>query len=141
MCLIALSVRCVDCTNANCANYRPTNKENIRNCLEETKTSSINSSDAISDNHLTNLVVAEEKRAIASTFKRYMPYLIVPGLLMSGLLPWIMPAVKMMVMTVSMVNQMAFTSALMAIVRSYIFDTAKEEHVVYVNQGYKKQHY
>lgn len=69
-----------------------------------------------------------------------MKYLLVPALIMSGLVPYILPPIKMAVMFVSMMTNMAFTSALFTLVRSYIFDPRpEEENVVYYNYGYKKK--
>lgn len=81
------------------------------------------------------------ERKMKMSMKNILPYLIVPGLLMAGILPWILPGVKILVMFVSMINQMAFTSALFALIRGYIFDTEQEEHIVYINNGYKKKHH
>jgi hypothetical protein len=93
--------------------------------------------------HTKDVAVMQRKMQMMS-MKNIMPYMIIPGFLMAGLLPWIMPGIKMVVMTVSMVNQMVFNAALFGLIRSYVFDTEKEEHIVYINHGYKtkqKQHH
>lgn len=141
-----LFVKFADCLNLNCSNYQQTNKENIRNCLSDIGqmnnnvnyySSSANKS--VSETKVINLnTEIERKMKMGSILQKYFPYLIVPGLIMSGLLPWILPAIKLVVMAVTMVNQMAFTTALMAVIRSYIFDTTKNDHIIYINQGYKK---
>ncbi|KAJ8956782.1 hypothetical protein NQ314_006657 [Rhamnusium bicolor] len=88
----------------------------------------------------------EENRLLARKMKMPMnnllQYMIVPGFLMAGILPWVMPGLNMAVMALSMINNMAFTSGLFALVRSYVFDKEPDEHVVYINHGYKnKKHY
>lgn len=67
-----------------------------------------------------------------------IPFLIIPGFISAGILPWLIPGMKMAVMGVAMINQMAFTSSLFSLIRGYIFDTSQEEHIVYVNHGYQK---
>ncbi|RZC34915.1 hypothetical protein BDFB_013134 [Asbolus verrucosus] len=79
------------------------------------------------------------QRKMKMSMKNMMPYMIIPGFLMAGILPWVIPGLKMVVMAVSMVNQMAFTSALFGLIRSHIFDTEQEEHIVYINHGYRKK--
>ncbi|CAH0558580.1 unnamed protein product [Brassicogethes aeneus] len=73
--------------------------------------------------------------------KEYIPYLIVPGLIMSGVLPWVLPGINMVAMFLSMINQMAFTSSLFALVRGYIFNNERDEHIIYVNHGYKNNYH
>ncbi|KAJ3641783.1 hypothetical protein Zmor_028261 [Zophobas morio] len=79
----------------------------------------------------------EMERKMQMSMKNMMPYMIVPGLFMAGILPWVIPGLKMAVMAVSMMNQMAFNAAFFSLIRSYIFDTRNEEHVVYINHGYR----
>nr|XP_008201385.1 PREDICTED: uncharacterized protein LOC103315171 [Tribolium castaneum] len=81
----------------------------------------------------------EMQRKMKMSMNNMLPYMIIPGFLMAGLLPWILPGIKMVVMAVTMVNQMAFNMALFGLIRSYIFDTEKEEHIVYINHGYRKK--
>lgn len=81
----------------------------------------------------------EMQRKMKMSMNNMLPYMIIPGFLMAGILPWILPGIKMVVMAVTMVNQMAFNAALFGLIRSYIFDTEKEEHIVYINHGYRKK--
>ncbi|CAH1990712.1 unnamed protein product [Acanthoscelides obtectus] len=68
-----------------------------------------------------------------------MQYLLVPGFILSGLLPWVMPKLQMIAMALSMVNNMAFTSALFTLIRNFIFERESAQNVLYINNGYKKR--
>ncbi|KAK9884983.1 hypothetical protein WA026_009214 [Henosepilachna vigintioctopunctata] len=88
--------------------------------------------------HLTHSKSQVEGRKRKTNFQDVIPYLIIPGFIMAGVVPWLIPGIKLAVMAVGMVNQMAFTSSLFTLIRGYIFDTSQEEHLVYINNGYKK---
>lgn len=134
-------------SNRNCTDYQQLHKENIRNSLEATTEPRGTTLDTI--HPLKDLSKTDKlEESIADNFgvsrkvkmsMNMLQYLIVPGFLMAGILPWIMPGLQMVVMALSMINNMAFTSALVAIVRSYVFDKEPEEHVIYVNHGYKNK--
>lgn len=81
-------------------------------------------------------------RKMDSKTSNMMQYMIVPSFLMAGILPWVMPKLQMAVMMVSMLNNMIFSSALFSMVRSYVFEQEPDEHVIYINHGYrdKSQH-
>ncbi|XP_076253601.1 uncharacterized protein LOC143192028 [Rhynchophorus ferrugineus] len=66
------------------------------------------------------------------------PYIMMPALVISGILPWILPGLKMAAGFVQMINQIAFMAGLMSLVRGFVFDQNPSEHVVYVNNGYHK---
>ncbi|ERL95178.1 hypothetical protein D910_12447 [Dendroctonus ponderosae] len=63
-------------------------------------------------------------------------YVLTPALALAGLIPWVVPGISLAAGFVQLINQMAFTAGLSALVRSYIFDAKPDEHVVYVNSGY-----
>ncbi|XP_045460480.1 uncharacterized protein LOC123670929 [Harmonia axyridis] len=87
---------------------------------------------------ITNLSTSVEARKKRMKVMDIIPYLIIPGFISAGVLPWLIPGMKIAVMGVAMINQMAFTSSLFSLIRGYIFDTSQEDHIVYVNHGYNK---
>lgn len=147
--------------------YKPINKENIRNSFntvneysddvtsEEIQALVKNISETLlpnfikitlSDGYLQLSVnlpkenVESIGRKLSSKMDNMMQYMIAPGFLMAGILPWVMPKLQMAVMMVSMVNNMIFSSALFSLVRSYIFEQQPDEHIIYVNHGYRNNH-
>ncbi|KAF5301543.1 hypothetical protein FQR65_LT08848 [Abscondita terminalis] len=87
-------------------------------------------------------LIEDRKIKMGENGKKIIPFLLVPGLLLAGMLPWIVPQLKMMVMAVGFMNQIAFSTALFSFIRGYIFDRTEKEHVFYVNHGYKnKEHF
>ncbi|XP_044760963.1 uncharacterized protein LOC123318416 [Coccinella septempunctata] len=87
---------------------------------------------------ITKLSGSVEARKKKMSVMDVIPYLIIPGFISAGILPWLIPGMKIAVMGVAMINQMAFTSSLFSLIRGYIFDTSQEDHIVYVNHGYEK---
>lgn len=132
------------CTSSNnCIGYKQINKDNIRNCLEanqkplnvvpEKAVKDVDSEVVLYDLKTSEFSLARKMKMSMNTLQ----YLLVAGFLMAGILPWIMPGLQMAVSVLSMINNMAFTSALVALIRSYVFDKEPDEHVVYINHGYK----
>lgn len=72
----------------------------------------------------------------ASASSPMLSYVLTPALTLAGLIPWVVPGISLAAGFVQLINQMAFTAGLSALVRSYIFDAKPDEHVVYVNSGY-----
>ncbi|KAK4883046.1 hypothetical protein RN001_006365 [Aquatica leii] len=85
-------------------------------------------------------VTEDRKMKISKNAEKFIPFLLVPGLLLTGILPWIVPKLKMIVMAVGFINQIAFSTALFSFIRGYIFDRTEKEHVFYINHGYKHKH-
>lgn len=83
--------------------------------------------------------VEERKISRKTMMRRWIPLMLVPGLLLAGIMPWVMPQIKMIVMVVGFMNQMAFTTALFTLIRSYVFDNSPNENIFYVNHGYKNE--
>lgn len=87
---------------------------------------------------------SEEFRGIMEKTSQFLPsmnspmlsYMLMPALTLAGLVPWVLPGIRMAAGFVHMVNQMAFMAGLAALVRSYVFEARPDEHIVYVNQGY-----
>lgn len=77
------------------------------------------------------------ERGLSSKTQNIMQYMLIPSFLMAGILPWIMPKLQMMVMAVSMLNNMVFGNALFNLVRSFIFEKHPDEHIIYLNHGYR----
>ncbi|KAG5875363.1 hypothetical protein JTB14_020661 [Gonioctena quinquepunctata] len=105
-----------------------------------------NSSDVAMEIQLSNYsVVLSYKtdngvgKKMKTSMNNMLQYMLVPALLMSGIMPWVMPKLQMMVSMVAMMNNMIFGSALFSLVRSYVFDKEPAEHVIYVNHGYKNK--
>ncbi|VEN36852.1 unnamed protein product [Callosobruchus maculatus] len=86
-----------------------------------------------------DLTVSGRKIKMPRPNSQTMQYLLVPGFLMAGILPWVMPKLQMVAMMLSMVNNMAFTSALFTLIRNFIFERESAQHVLYINNGYKKK--
>ncbi|XP_025830436.1 uncharacterized protein LOC112904512 [Agrilus planipennis] len=68
-------------------------------------------------------------------------YLLIPALAMAGIMPWILPQIKMVAMVIMAMNQMAFSMGAVSLIRGLIFDVEPQEHIIYVNSGYKKEYY
>ncbi|CAG9785491.1 unnamed protein product [Diatraea saccharalis] len=82
-------------------------------------------------------------RGMKNTFYNIVPYLLLPGLLMSAVLPFVLPALKMMTIAVGMLNNMALSGAIFTLLRNNAFNDRYDKKVMYVNHGYKneKKHY
>lgn len=65
--------------------------------------------------------------------------LVTPGLIMAGIMPWVLPQIKTLVMIVGFMNQVAFSMSFFALLRRLIFEKNNEEHIFYVNQGYTNE--
>lgn len=72
-------------------------------------------------------------------FYQILPLLIVPGLIMSAILPFVLPALKMMTLLAGMINNMAFTGAVFTLLRNNAFNDKYEHKVIYVNEGYENE--
>lgn len=83
---------------------------------------------------------AVSERKMKMNTSNILAMLFAPAMFIAGIMPWILPGVKMAVMMVTMINNMAFSSALFALIRGYIFDTRPDDHIIYINQGYKNHH-
>ncbi|CAH0714302.1 unnamed protein product, partial [Brenthis ino] len=70
-------------------------------------------------------------------FYTLMPFIIMPGLIMSAILPFILPSLKMMTLASGMLNNMALTGAVFTLLRNNAFNDKYEKKVIYVNDGYK----
>lgn len=73
------------------------------------------------------------------TFYKVLPLLVLPGLIMSAILPFVLPALKLMVVGVGMLNNMALTGAVFTLLRNNAFNDKYEHKVIYVNEGYKNE--
>lgn len=78
------------------------------------------------------------KKKMKSIMK-YIPFLLLPFLILAGITPWILPVLKIAAFFAGMLNNFVFTQALFALVRNYVFNDKKEEHIVYLNHGYNKK--
>lgn len=84
-----------------------------------------------------NSEVSERKLKMKMSKTNVLALLFIPAMWIAGMMPWILPGIKMAAMMVAMMNNMAFSSALFSLIRGYLFDTQKEDHIVYLNYGYK----
>lgn len=87
-----------------------------------------------------NQTEVKERKMMKMNKSNILAMLFTPAMFIAGMMPWILPGIKMAVMMVTMMNNMAFSSALFALIRGYIFDTRPDDHIIYVNNGYKNQH-
>lgn len=76
-------------------------------------------------------------KKIMKKFYSILPLLVLPGLLMSAVLPFILPALKLMTVGVGMLNQMALTGAVFTLLRNNAFNDKYHKRIIYVNEGYK----
>lgn len=67
--------------------------------------------------------------------------MVVPGLIMSAIFPFILPGLKMMTLMVVMMNNMALSGAIFTLLRNNAFNDKYEHKVIYVNDGYKNEKY
>uniref|UniRef100_A0A2A4JEX8 Osiris 18 n=1 Tax=Heliothis virescens TaxID=7102 RepID=A0A2A4JEX8_HELVI len=72
---------------------------------------------------------------------RFAPLMLVPGLVMSAIFPFILPGLKMMTLMVGMMNNMALMGAVFTMLRNNAFNDKYEHKVVYVNSGYDNEKY
>lgn len=78
-------------------------------------------------------------KKLRKQFYRIAPLLLIPGLIMSAILPFVLPALKMSVVAVGMLNNMALSSAVFTLLRNNAFDDRYEKKVVYVNAGWRNK--
>ncbi|XP_021203265.1 uncharacterized protein LOC110385080 [Bombyx mori] len=78
-------------------------------------------------------------KKMQKTFYKIVPFLLLPGLLMSAVLPFVLPALKMMTVAVGILNNMALTGAVFTLLRNNAFNDRYEHKVLYVNEGYKNE--
>lgn len=63
----------------------------------------------------------------------------IPGLIMSAILPFVLPALKLMTMGAVMINNMALSGAVFTLLRNNAFSDKYEHKIVYLNEGYKNE--
>ncbi|CAB3223656.1 unnamed protein product [Arctia plantaginis] len=78
-------------------------------------------------------------KKIQKEFYKIAPILLLPGLLISALLPFVLPSLKMMVLMVGFMNQMALVGAIFTILRNNAFNDKYDHKVIYVNSGYENE--
>lgn len=72
-------------------------------------------------------------------FYNIVPILLLPGLLMSAVLPFVLPALKMMTVAVGMLNNMALSGAIFTLLRNNAFNDKYDKKVIYINEGYHNE--
>lgn len=65
--------------------------------------------------------------------------LLLPGLIMSAILPFVLPALKLMTVGVGILNNMALTGAVFTLLRNNAFSDKYEHKIIYANEGYKNE--
>ncbi|XP_011560004.3 uncharacterized protein LOC105390400 [Plutella xylostella] len=78
-------------------------------------------------------------KKLRKKFYAIVPLLLIPGLVMSAVLPFVLPALKMSVLGAGMLNQMALTGAIFTLLRNNAFSDYYEKKVIYVNKGYQNE--
>lgn len=91
-----------------------------------------------------NVIIRIENRNITGRkmkmkMQNFLPFLIAPAFLLAGIMPWIIPKIKLAVFLVVLMNNFVFWQALFALVRNYVFNKVKDEHIIYLNHGYKNK--
>ncbi|XP_041988699.1 uncharacterized protein LOC121740051 [Aricia agestis] len=72
---------------------------------------------------------------------KVLPLLVIPGLIMSAILPFFLPSLKMMTMAAGMLNNMALSGAVFTLLRNNVFDEHNRKRIIYINNGYDKHKY
>ncbi|CAH2108172.1 unnamed protein product [Euphydryas editha] len=80
-------------------------------------------------------------KKLQKQFYKIMPLLLLPGLIMSAILPFVLPSLKMMTLAAGMLNNMALTGAVFTLLRNNAFDDTYQKKVIYVNNGYLNDKY
>ncbi|XP_045495254.1 uncharacterized protein LOC123694003 [Colias croceus] len=76
-------------------------------------------------------------KKMTKMFYQALPFLIFPGLIMSAVLPFFLPTLKMATLATGMLNNMALTGAVFTLLRNNAFNDNKyPKRVIYVNAGY-----
>lgn len=78
-------------------------------------------------------------KKMRKAFYNIVPYLLLPGLIMSAILPFVLPALKMMTVAVGMLNNMALSGAIFTLLRNNAFNDKYDKKVIYVNEGYMNE--
>ncbi|XP_022814813.1 uncharacterized protein LOC111348437 [Spodoptera litura] len=78
-------------------------------------------------------------KKLQKMFHKYAPFLLVPGLVVSAIIPFILPGLKMMTLMVGMMNSMALMGATFTILRNNAFNDKYQHKVIYVNSGYENE--
>lgn len=78
-------------------------------------------------------------KKMQKNFYNVLPLLMIPGLIMSAILPFVLPALKLMTVGVGMINNMALTGAVFTLLRNNAFSDKYEHKIIYVNEGYKNE--
>lgn len=72
-------------------------------------------------------------------FYGILPLLLLPGLIMSAILPFVLPALKLMTVGAVMINNMALSGAVFTLLRNNAFSDKYEHKIIYANEGYKNE--
>ncbi|OWR47977.1 hypothetical protein KGM_213660 [Danaus plexippus plexippus] len=80
-------------------------------------------------------------KKLTKHFYAIMPLLILPGLLMSAILPFFLPTLKMMTLATGILNNMALTGAVFTLLRNNAFNDRYQKRVIYLNNGYLNDKY
>ncbi|XP_047509176.1 uncharacterized protein LOC125052400 [Pieris napi] len=97
-------------------------------------------------NNSLNFDVIENKNAntgrtstkkMTKTFYQALPFLILPGIVMSAILPFFLPTLTMATVATVMLNNMALVGAVLMLLRNNAFnDRNYPKKVIYLNAGY-----
>ncbi|CAH2076281.1 unnamed protein product, partial [Iphiclides podalirius] len=78
-------------------------------------------------------------KKLKKKFYNIIPLLLVPGLIMSAILPFVLPALKLMVIKVGILNNMALSGAVFTLLRNNAFNDVNQHKIIYVNDGYHNE--
>ncbi|KAL0880739.1 hypothetical protein ABMA27_001951 [Loxostege sticticalis] len=78
-------------------------------------------------------------KKMRKVFYKIVPFMLLPGLLMSAILPFVLPALKMMTVAVGMLNNMALSGAIFTLLRNNAFNDKYDHKIIYVNEGYSNE--
>lgn len=81
----------------------------------------------------------DSMKKLQKQFYNVLPLLLLPGLIMSAILPFVLPALKLMTVGVGMINNMALSGAVFTLLRNNAFSDKYEHKIIYVNEGYKNE--
>ncbi|XP_060803741.1 uncharacterized protein LOC106141942 [Amyelois transitella] len=83
--------------------------------------------------------VTTARGKLKKQFYNIVPLLLIPGLIMSAILPFVLPAMKLATVASIMLNNMALTGAVFTLLRDNAFNDHSRPKVKYINAGWKNE--
>ncbi|XP_053612726.1 uncharacterized protein LOC128676572 [Plodia interpunctella] len=88
---------------------------------------------------LKNEITTARGSKLKKQFYNIVPILLIPGLIMAAVLPFVLPAMKLATVATVMLNNMALTGAVFTLLRDNAFNDHSRPKVKYINAGWKNE--